>query len=232
MRVYSAAEQAYLESGKPIGFWFFLRFTVKDGDGDPVVFDFSDMDDDETVTVIDPSDGSDSVRDYLGGGHVLDIEDITYVEGNQIVTTEIRLSALSEDVIDMVTNHNCARQRVEIHEGLINADSMQLVDKPGCVWFGVIDGIKPVKEAMAGETANKEYLVTVANHLREMDRGNTALRSKQVVAQRDGDGIGKYLREVGFWRLRHGMENKSEHDRRRGKRGGDSGVNRRSWGDR
>lgn len=232
MRVYSATEQAYLESGKPVGFWFYLRFTVKDSAGDPVIFDFSDMDDDETVTVIDPSDGTDSARDYLGGGHVLDVEDITYVEGNQIVTTEIRLSALSDEVVDMVTNHNCARQRVEIHEGLIHADSMQLVDKPGCIWFGVIDGIRPAKEGMTGKTASSEYLVTVANHLREMDRGNSALRSKPQVALRGGDEMGRYFREVGFWRLRHGMENKSEHERRRAKRGGDSGVNTPKWNGR
>jgi hypothetical protein len=229
VRVYSATELAYLQSGKPFGSWMYVRFVVRDGDGDPVIFDFSDMAEGETVVVIDPADLGDDARDYLGGGHLIDVEDITYVAGNEIVTIEVRLSMLSEEVRDMVEAHQWSRARVEIHEGLIHADTMRLVDKPGCVWFGTIDRIAPIKAAQADdegsdgdegaeELAPAHYLVTVANHLREMDRGNTELRSPQTVRERDGDEIGDDFREVGKWVLPWGEETKNEEGRGGGRR--------------
>jgi hypothetical protein len=230
VREYSETEIAYLQSGKPFGCWMFLRFVVKDSEGAPAYFNFSEQPDDETVTVINPNDGSDASRNYLGGPHVVDVEDITLTAGNQIVTTAVKL-AMTDEVVDMVENHVWSRGRAEIHEGLIDADTMLLVDKPGCVWLGIIDRIEPRREAQDDEDdgdvepgqAQEYYLVTIANHLREMDRGNSKLRSKSTGLERDDDEILSDLREAGKWKLRWGMEEKSEEERGGGKGGGKDG---------
>lgn len=230
MRDYSETEIAYLQSGKPFGSWMFLRFRVRDSEGASVNFLFSDMTDDETVTVIDPADGSDVSRAYMGGPHVVEVEDMTYVAGNAIVTTAVKL-AMTDEVVDMVQNHVWVRARVEIHEGLIDADMMQLVDKPGCVWLGIIDRIELRREAqdddgggdVEGEQADEYYLITIANHLREMERGNTKLRSKATGMERDGDEILSDLREAGTWKMPWGMDDKSEEERSGGKARGGGG---------
>lgn len=223
MRVFSSAVTAYLASGKPVAFWNFLRFSVKDGAGDTVHFDFCDKDADEDIDVINPTNGSTVTRSYLGGGHIVDIEEITYIEGNRASTIQIHLSYLSDEVRDMAFGHLCARQRVEIHEGLIDADTETLVDTPYCTFFGVIDAVDLDKQAAdpdSDEPPEEVVVITVAGHMRDFERGNPELRSPQLCAERDGDAIGKYLREAGHWKIDWGRESRSHHDRHGGGRGG------------
>ena len=108
MQIYSSALTNYRAAGK--AFWpiHFISIRVKDKDN-PSEFvraNFCTADADMTVTITDPDTGESASRTFAGGGHLIDMGDLTRSEGAVIRSHSFTMSGTSSLVKDMMYGYN------------------------------------------------------------------------------------------------------------------------------
>lgn len=158
-----------------------------------------------TASIIKPSDGSTITRDFQAMGSLLQIQAIPGSMGLEVRTIRVKLSKLPDAVLNIFRTYDARMAPIQIHRGLFDPDTRQLVDPAQCRFDGFINNA-PIRTPKAGgEGAIEAECVSFA---RMMTRKSGKLFSDETLKLRSGDRFGKYLDEAGAWRVWWGQEEK------------------------
>lgn len=205
MKVYSTPISNYRTALKEFWPLNLLSFRVKDRtSGDFVWFHFSGRDENEEIAVIDPDSGASELRSYRGGGHILALDPIVRYEGVSIRNLTVTLSAVSDDVLDMLYGYDARDAHVEWHVGEIEEGTGLLVDTPVLEFEGLIDEANRTDEALViwsegTPTALAGFQLSLAPWHSVLQRANAAKRTLAVGQERNDDGIFRYADAAHRW---------------------------------
>lgn len=204
MRSISTANQAALAARALVArdfLWFMARDRTT-GAAVPVGF-WSDIEN-VSAQVLDPDTLLPVVRSYYGAGGLITIDDIPSVSTIQVQDVHIRMSQLDEQVANAIRGYDTKQARVEIHRGLFDPISRDLV-APAVVRFV---GFVNVIEVHTGAENEDGYVdITCTSHTQELTRSNPATRShadQQIRAPGDAFFIDAAV--VGDWEFQWGEE--------------------------
>lgn len=165
----------------------------------PVGF-WSDLGD-VSAEVIDPLTGAPVIRPYYGAGTLIKVSDIPLVSNLTVQTVRIQLSQLAEEVNQAVRVYEAKQARVELHRGLFDPETLQLVAPAVPRFLGFCDFID-IKTPAEGGDGGVEMRCT--SHTQEMTRSNPDTRSHQSqVLRAPGDNFFEGAENAGeiehFW---------------------------------
>lgn len=178
----------------------FLWIVARDREtGDPVADGFwSDLGA-VNASVIDPADGVTRVRTYHGAGDLISVAAVPLVTGLTVQTIPIRLSQISPRVAQIVRGYDLKQARVEVHRGFLDPSSLRLVAPAVPRFVGFVDEVV-ISTPAEGEQG--EIALTVASHVQELTRFNTATRSDADQQQRyPGDGFFRHAAAIANWQI-------------------------------
>lgn len=177
---------------------------------------WSDVED-ATVLVLDPETLLPVYRSYRAAGGLVEINEIPAVSVIQVQDIEIKLSQLDELVQQAVRLYDVKQARVEIHRGLFDPDTRNLV-APAIVRFvGYVNNLRITTPA---ENSDGGVFISCVSHTQEMTRANPATRSHADQRTRNiGDDFFIDTAIVGEWELDWGAvqgTQKAETQKRQG----------------
>jgi len=227
MQIYSSALTNYRAAGK--AFWpiHFISIRVKDKD-DPSEFvraNFCTADDDMTVTITDPDTGESVSRTFAGGGHLINMGDLTRSEGAVIRSHSFTMSGTSSLVKDMMYGYNAREALFQWFVGEVDQDTGLLIDEPPCEFVGFVNTIELKEGAVTvdGMDASDAYVhVSVDSLSAALTDRNYDMRDDEVGKTRSGDRFFQYADSAHHWNVRWGKDKKREKDRK-GRQGGKGG---------
>lgn len=140
-----------------------------------------------TAFVIDPDTLLPVSRSFYGAGGLISIDDIPSVSVLQVQDVHIRMSQLDEMVENAFRLYDIKQARVEIHRGLFDPVSRNLV-APALVRFV---GFVNLVEVHTGAENEDGYVdLTCVSHTQELVRSNPATRGHEDQLQRQsGDNF-------------------------------------------
>lgn len=208
MRVISSENQTALQQRRLIArdfLWIVARNRVT---GDPETVGFWSDVDDATLQVLNPETLLPVYRDYKAAGGLIEINAIPSVSVLQVQEIEIRMSQLDELVQQAVRLYDVKQARVEIHRGLFDPDTRNLV-APALVRFvGFINNLRITTPA---EGSDGGVYLSCVSHTQELTRANPSTRSNEDQKIRSSSDI--FFQDtavVGEWELDWG-ELKGKH---------------------
>jgi hypothetical protein len=227
MQIYSSALTNYRSSGK--AFWpiHFISIRVKEKD-DPsefVLCTFCTADDDVIVTITDPDTGGSVSRTFAGGGHLINMGDLTRSEGAVIRSHSFTMSGTSSLVKDMMYGYNAREALFQWFIGEVDQDTGLLIDEPPCEFVGFVNTIELKEGALTvdGTDASDAYVsVSVDSLAAALTDRNFDMRDDEVGKTRGGDRFFQYADSAHHWNIRWGKDKKREKDRK-GRQGGKGG---------
>ena len=176
MRAISTANQTALAQRALVA-RDFLWFVARSRDtGLPVQVGFwSDL---ESVSaqVINPDTGGTVTRNYYGAGGLIEIEGIPAVSTIQVQDVTIQMSQLDEQVSLAVRLYDIKQARVEIHRGLFDPVSRNLV-APAIVRFVGFVNLVDIRTPRENEAGGVQ--ITCVSHTQELLRSNPSTRSHE-----------------------------------------------------
>jgi hypothetical protein len=205
MRAISTANQTAL-AARALVARDFLWFVVRDrATGAPVNVGFwSDIENVSSVPVIDPDTLLPVSRSYYGAGGLISIDDIPAVSTIQVQDVHIRMSQLDEQVANAVRGYDTKQARVEIHRGLFDPVSRDLV-APAIVRF--VGFVNLIDINTGTEDSDGFVDITCVSHTQELTRSNPATRSHADQQTRSaGDDFFVDAAVVGDWEFQWGEE--------------------------
>lgn len=150
-----------------------------------------------TLLVVDPDTLLPVYRNYYAAGGLVEINVIPSVSVIQVQEVEIRLSQLDELVEQAVRLYDVKQARVEIHRGLFDPDSRQLVAPAFVRYVGFVNNLRITTPSENGDGG--VYLSCVS-HTQELTRSNPATRSNEDQKVRNPiDTFFKDTAVVGEW---------------------------------
>jgi hypothetical protein len=216
MKTYSSAITNYRAAQREFWQIVFLSIKVRDrSTGDSEWFHFSSRDENETVQVRDPQTGSLEYRDYIGGGCIVGMDQLVRSEGTGVRNFSVTLSAVSDDVQDMIQGYDCRDAVVEVHVGEGEDSTGLMVDTPVCEFEGFVDtvdrqdGAAPVE---ATEPAPSVFVVSMTSHIATLLRINPDMRSHEVGEERGGDDIFIHSDAANQWDIMWGKRGHRHKD--------------------
>lgn len=236
MTDYPAAQVTYNNSGFP--FHVDHLFTVKAINKTTGVLDtirFSTRKLTETFTVRAVEDGTDSVRTYTGGKHVLRVPPIKHTQAMTVDEHEIELSSISTLMKDMVFGHYTQRAYFEWHVAQWDRrNGSKLIATPVCEFVGMIDNITEKKDAKDRKTGltKVRFLMNVVGRHAEFEYTSGKMRTLEESKSRSGDMFYEYTASVGDWAVGWGKDihRHRDHGNKNGRDGGGRGGNQAGGG--
>ncbi|MCZ4501030.1 MAG: hypothetical protein JWQ74_3585 [Marmoricola sp.] len=143
-----------------------------------------------SVAVIKPSDGTTVTRTYQPMAGLMAVPAIPATMKLEVRSARLTFSSLSPAVINAVLVYNPKNQPIEIHRGLFDPATMNLVDPAWCRFDGLVNRA-PVKRAKIGNDGQVQ--IECQSHSRNLTFGNPAKLSDEFFKRRGGDGSGRYL---------------------------------------
>jgi hypothetical protein len=143
-----------------------------------------------TVPVIKPSDGTTVNRVYQGIGARLQVPSIPSSMKLEVRTIRIVVSGLSPEIINAVLVYQPKQRPIEVHRGLFDPATMNIVDPAWCRFDALINRC-PVTRPKAGNDGRVQ--IEAQSHARNLTMGNPAKLSDEFFQRRGGDGSGRYL---------------------------------------
>lgn len=176
MRAISPENQAALAARRLVARDFLWIVARDRSTGNPVSVGFwSDLEN-VNAFVINPDTGLPVTRNYYAAGGLISIEDIPAVSVLQVQDVHIRMSQLDEMVANAVRLYDVKQARVEIHRGLFDPESRNMV-APAVVRF--VGFVNKVEILTAAENEDGYVDITCVSHTQEMTRSNPATRSHE-----------------------------------------------------
>lgn len=187
MRAISPENQAALAARTLVArdfLWFVARNRIT-GAAETVGF-WSDLEN-VTAFVINPDTLLPVSRSYYGAGGLISIDDIPSVSVVQVQDVHIRMSQLDEMVENAFRLYDLKQARVEIHRGLFDPVSRNLV-APAIVRF--VGFVNLVEVHTPSENEDGYVDVTCVSHTQELIRSNPATRGHEdQLARQPGDNF-------------------------------------------
>lgn len=177
----SAENQAALEGGF-IQARDFLSIWAKNRISGAIVFDGSWSDVGTGVfEVIDPDTGAPVERTFFGSGTLVGISAIPRVANLTVQRPTVSMSQVSDRVNELLRTYDVKQARVQIHRGLFDPGTRQLVAPAFCRFAGFVDGVNIPTPAEGGEDV---VTLTLASHTQELTRNNPETRSHESQQKR------------------------------------------------
>lgn len=202
--MYDAETIAALESGQLV-LRDFLYIRGKDSGGSAANFGFWTGVDDIILNVVSAIDGSTESRSYVGGGTLLDVPQIVDTIGLEARSIDFGLSQLHPTVQDMLRANNIRVAVVEMHRGVYDPATWQLVSTPFPRFLGRVDGARLETAAIGGQGG---ITLTAISNAIDLTRSNPALKSDETQRLRSDDRFRRYADSAGdiavFWGLTRG----------------------------
>lgn len=155
----------------------FLWFVARErATGAPVTVGFWSDPENVTANVIDPDTGLTTTRSYYGAGGLIEIEGIPAVSTIQVQDVTIQMSQLDEMVQQAVRLYDIKQARVEIHRGLFDPVSRDLV-APALVRFVGFVNLVDIRTPRENEAGGVQ--ITCVSHTQELLRSNPSTRSHE-----------------------------------------------------
>lgn len=176
MRSISPENQAALAARRLVArdfLWFEAR--NRDTNAIETVGFWSDVEN-VTAFVINPRTGLPVSRSFYGAGGLISIDDIPSVSVIQVQDVHIHMSQLDEQVNQAYRLYDLKQARVEIHRGLFDPVTRQMVD-PALVRF--VGFVNTIETTTPSENNNGGVDITCVSHTQEMMRANPATRSHE-----------------------------------------------------
>lgn len=176
MRSISLQNQAALSARALVArdfLWFVARNRIT-GAPEPVGF-WSDLEN-VTAFVINPDTLLPVSRTFYGAGGLISIDDIPSVSVLQVQDVRIRMSQLDEMVENAFRLYDIKQARVEIHRGLFDPVSRNLVAPAMARFVGFVNLV----EVHTGAENEDGYVdITCVSHTQELVRSNPATRGHE-----------------------------------------------------
>lgn len=150
-----------------------------------------------TAEVIDAITGDAASHDYIGTATLLKIDDIPLTSDVTVRTINASLSQINQAVIDAVRGYDLKQAPVQIHRGMFDPQTRQLVAPPLPRFVGFVDQcvINTPQEGSDGS-----IVLTLTSHTQELTRFNTAKCSDADQKRRsDSDNFYQDIAVVGNW---------------------------------
>lgn len=148
---------------------------------------------------IDVNDGSTQSRTYYGAGTLLTMDPIPLVADITVRNFKIGLSQIDSTVANLVRGYDVHGAPIEVHRGIFNPGTFQLVDPAEVRFVGFIDTMDIVDPK---EGADGSIAITCVSHTRLLTRINTSVRSDTDQKLRNAsDTFYKDTPTVGDWQI-------------------------------
>jgi hypothetical protein len=165
-----------------------------------------------TAPVKRPSDGTSDNRDFQAAGAILSIQSIPAGMQTEVRTIRIKLSKLSPAALNIIRSYDAKMAPIEIHRGLFDPDTRQLVSPALCRFDGYINSAPLKTPKVKGEG----YIeLECVSRSRILTRTSGMLFSLETLKLRAGDLFGKFLDVAGAWRVWWGQEEKELGNKRK-----------------
>jgi hypothetical protein len=174
-----------------------VLFTVKDFEGAPQLFGFTDYGEDVALDIVDGVSGLTVKRNYAGDhAPLVALDPIPMKIGLEVDTTQVMLNPLHPAVQAMHRGHDCRNAPVQIHRAYLSATSMLPVALPRCRRLGFVN---TAPEEIAGPDGQSQLRIGVVSVTRELTRTNPAKRSDETQRLRSGDRFRRYSGTAYQW---------------------------------
>lgn len=167
----------------------FLYVHAKTSAGVAAPFGFWSGEGAVSVNVIDAQTRLTVSRTYQGTGAILDWPQIVGQMGLDVRTAEVVLSPLHVEVENMVRGHVVKHAIAEMHRGLFDINTGQIVSAPYPEFLGKVNGAPIETPAAGGEASVRLRLVSTVE---ELTRTNTAKKSDESQKLRSNDRFRRY----------------------------------------
>lgn len=193
MKAYDAPTLAALSKGGLV-LRDFLYLYAKTSGGVVTPFGFWSGENTVSVNVVSAQSRQVEARTYQGTGAVLDWPQIVAQIGLDVRTLEVVLSPLHAGVADMVRGHVVKHALAELHRGLFDVQTGQIVSAPHPEFLGKVDGAPIETPAAGGEASVK---VRIVSSVDELTRTSTAKKSDESQKLRASDRFRRYAGVAG-----------------------------------
>jgi hypothetical protein len=167
------------------------------------------------VPVIDPETGAStgSARTYQPLGQLV-VPSIPAGMALEVRTIRLKISRLSPAVLDAIRLYDARMAVIEIHRGIFDLDTGQIVDPAMCRFSGYINAapINVPKEEKGGKVGEGGIELECVSRSRILTRTSGLLFSMEMLKKRAGDLFGTYLDVAGAWRIWWGQDEKAIKD--------------------
>lgn len=210
MKSFPASTTAALAAGVLVQ-RFFLWLTAKDrATGNPVTIGLWSDVGDVSAEVLDGQTGAAVTRNYIGSGGLIGIDAIPLVNDVTVRNVQVTTSALASAAQEALQQYDPDQAPAEIHYGLLDPNTRNLVGPAECIFVGFIDSIE---FTIAKEGGDSQAVITLASQTAETTRMNPDVRSdasQQVRAP--GDTFYEYTAVVGDWTIFWGKKSEKVND--------------------
>jgi hypothetical protein len=165
----------------------FLTVLGKTSGGSAATFAYWTGEDNVAVNVVPAGAETPVSRNFVGGGTLLDVPQIVDaigLEARSITLGLDHISTAAGSPMDMVYGNNVRVARVEMHRGLFDPETWNLVSAPHLVFAGRVDGASVDDAAAGGEGGLSLDVVSSAI---DLTRTNPEMESDEQQRRRDGD---------------------------------------------
>jgi len=150
-----------------------------------------------TCDVINPNTGGSVSRTFFGSGTLTRVSDIILSSTISAQPATITMSQVHDRVEALLRGYDVKQAPVQIHRGLLDIDTRQLVAPAFCRFLGYVD---QVKFNTPEEGADGSVTLTCNSHTQEMMRSNPDLRSHESQQLRlIGDAFYQDVQVVPMW---------------------------------
>jgi hypothetical protein len=160
--------------------------------GSAATFAYWTGEDNVAVNVVPAGAETPVSRNFVGGGTLLDVPaivDAISIEARSVVFGLDHISDAAGSPMDMVYGNNVRVARVELHRGLFDPATWNLVATPHILFAGRVDGASIDDAAAGGEGGLSLDAISSAI---DLTRSNPAMESDEQLRLRDGDRFRRY----------------------------------------
>lgn len=176
MRAISTENQTALNQRRLVArdfLWIVARDRVTNA---PVSVGFWSDIENVTALVINPDTNLPVSRVYYGAGSLIEIDDIPSVSVIQVHDVTIKMSQLDEMVEQAVRLYDVKQARIEIHRGLFDPDTRNLV-APALVRY--VGFVNLLRIDTPDENSEGGVFLSCTSHTQELTRSNPTTRSHE-----------------------------------------------------
>jgi len=127
----------------------------------------------------------------------------------EVRTIRIKISRLSDAVINAIRLYDARMAVIEIHRGVFDAGTGEIVDPALCRFSGYVNAA-PIDIPKKGSEGGIE--LECVSRSRILTRTSGLLFSMETLKKRLGDLFGSYLDVAGAWRIWWGQDEKAIND--------------------
>ena len=198
---YDVETIAALESGALVlrDFWTCHGKTLG---GSAKDFAYWTGEDNVSTNVVPAGETTPVSRNFMGGGTLLKVPDIVDAIGTDARSATFGFDHISDAAngpMDMVFGHNVRIARVELHRGVFDPATWNLVSTPHLLFSGRVDGAS-LDDAAADGVGGLD--LTAVGAAIDLTLTNTAMSSDEQQKLRSGDRFYRYAdtaADVPFW---------------------------------